>query len=122
MRKRRDEADAAQTPRQDVEAAARAAAQALADEFETPYPYFEALADHEEFRRASDLLAAPEVPFETVERLGKGSLPMLAAMAHRAASLREDVPDTWVDWAFRRLKKAYAGEVFFLLRAIERHG
>jgi ATP-dependent Clp protease ATP-binding subunit ClpC len=31
------------------------------------------------------------------------------------------VSDEWVTWAFRRLKRAYAGELFFLLEAIERH-
>jgi ATP-dependent Clp protease ATP-binding subunit ClpC len=107
---------------EDLPAAARAAAKSIAERFDTDYPEFSALAGDEEFQRISDWLAEPDVPFPTVERLGRASNPIVAAMAHRAASLREDVPPEWLDWAFRRVKQAYAGEVLFLLQAIERHG
>jgi ATP-dependent Clp protease ATP-binding subunit ClpC len=107
---------------EDVEAAVRATARSIAERFETGYPYFEDLADDEEFLSSSERLVDPEVTFATVARLSRGSLPILAAMAHRAAWIRDDVPEDWVEWAFRRLKQAYAGEALFLLRAIERHG
>jgi hypothetical protein len=93
----------------DVEAAVRGAAQSIAERFESAYPHFEALAEDEEFLGASRRLAEADVAFETVERLGRASTPILAAMAHRAASLRDDVPTEWLEWAFRRLKRAYAG-------------
>jgi ATP-dependent Clp protease ATP-binding subunit ClpC len=71
--------------------------------------------------QASDRLTRPDVGFETVAQLSRSTTPIVAAMAHRAASLRADTTAEWVDWAFRRLKVVYAGEVEFLLRAIERH-
>jgi ATP-dependent Clp protease ATP-binding subunit ClpC len=119
MRKRRDGDEPGADV--DVEAAARAAALSIAERFESAYPHFEVLATDEEFLHASARLAETDVPFETVQRLGRTKTPILAAMAHRAAYLRDDVPAGWVEWAFRRLKQAYAGEVLFLLRAIERH-
>jgi ATP-dependent Clp protease ATP-binding subunit ClpC len=120
-RKRRDSETVEGPPGDDVEAAVRAAARSIAKLYETDYPHPEALATDEEFLRASGRLTDPEIPFETVETLGKSSNPIVAAMAHRATALREGVPADWVEWAFRRLKRAYAGELRFLLQAIERH-
>ena len=104
-----------------VEAFVRAAGQAIAARLETPYPPVEALAADSDFVRASERLAQPDVAFETVEQLCRSTIPIVAAIAHRAASLRDDATAEWVDWAFRRLKGVYAGEVEYLLRAIERH-
>jgi ATP-dependent Clp protease ATP-binding subunit ClpC len=105
---------------EDVDAAARAAAQSLAKRF-GPWPDPDALAADPEFVRISKRLAAPAVPAETVERLGRGSNPVVAAMAHRACALRESVSPEWLAWAYGRLKHAYAGELAPLLSAIERH-
>ena len=80
---------------EDIEAAVRAAAQSIAERFESPYPDFEDLAEDEEFLSASQRLAETDVAFETVERLGRASSPIVAAMAHRAAWLRDDVPAGW---------------------------
>src|SRR5438093_1469356 len=108
--RRRGDADVAEHGAgEDVEAAVRAAAQSIAERFDSGYPDFEALAEDEEFLSASRRLAETDVAFETVERLGRASNPIVAAMAHRAASLRADVPAEWLEWAFRRLKTVYAG-------------
>jgi ATP-dependent Clp protease ATP-binding subunit ClpC len=121
MSKRRDgEEDVAEVGTEDVEAAVRAAAESIATRFESNTPEPETLANDEEFLRASGRLAETDVAFETLARLGR-SKGIVAAMAHRAVSLRDDVPDAWVEWGFRALKTAYAGEVRFLLQAIERH-
>ena len=121
-RKRGDAEVAEDTAGEDVEAAVRAAARSIAERFESTYPHFEALAEDEEFLGASQRLAGMDIAFETVERLGRSSSPVVATIAHRAASLRADVPAEWLGWAFRRLKRGYAGEVLFLLQGIERHG
>jgi ATP-dependent Clp protease ATP-binding subunit ClpC len=107
---------------EDVEAVVRASAQSIAERFDTPYPAFEDLAEDAEFLETSQRLAVHDVPFETVARLERSSTPIVAALAHRAAWLRDDVPVGWSLWALRRLKGVYAGEVLFLLRGIERHG
>ena len=122
-RKRGDAEVAEQSAGEDVEAAVRAAARSIAERFEDGYPHFEELA-----RRRG----VPERQHTTRRerrrlRDGRAARPrlhswFLAEMAHRAASLRDDVPAEWVDWAFRRLKQATARELFFLLQAIERHG
>jgi ATP-dependent Clp protease ATP-binding subunit ClpC len=105
----------------DVEAEARAAARTISERYGTPYPEPETLADDAEFVALSELLAGFGVTFDVVDRLARANLPVLAAAAQRAVSLRRDVPRGWTDWAFRRLKQAYAGEVTFLLRALEQH-
>jgi hypothetical protein len=81
---------------EDVEAAVRAAARSIAERLGSPYPDFEELADDGEFLQASQRLAGTDVAFETVARLGRASYPILAAIAHRAVSLRDDVPAEWV--------------------------
>src|SRR4051794_23798813 len=121
-RRRRDAEKTAEVRVDDVEAAVRAAARAIADRFETPYPAPDDLVEDADFRRTSKLLADPRVPFETVARLGRSTTHVIAAIAHRAVALRTDVPDDWVEWAYRRLKQAYGGELVVLLPAIERHG
>ena len=107
---------------EDIEAAVRASAQSIAERFDSPYPPFEDLAEDAEFLETSQRLAETDVLFETVARLERASSPIVAAMAHRAAWLRDDVPAGWGLWALRHLKGVYAGEVLFLLRGIERHG
>jgi ATP-dependent Clp protease ATP-binding subunit ClpC len=107
---------------EDAEAAARAAARSIAERLQTEWPEFERLGDDPEFVRASARLAAPDVSLETVERLGRASKPILAAIAHRATALRAEVSADWLDWAYRRMKGTYAGELAFLLEAVERHG
>ena len=107
---------------EDIEAVVRASAQSIAERFDSSYPDFEDLAEDAEFLETSQRLAETDVPFETVARLERASSPIVAAMAHRAAWLRDDVPAGWSLWALRRLKSVYAGEVLFLLRGIERHG
>jgi ATP-dependent Clp protease ATP-binding subunit ClpC len=106
---------------EDVEAVVRAVAASIIDRYESEYPGPDDLVDDSEFVSASERLAAPDVPFETVARLGRASSPVVAAIAHRAASRRQEVPPEWLEWAYRRLKSAYAGEVVVLLQAIERH-
>jgi ATP-dependent Clp protease ATP-binding subunit ClpC len=106
---------------EDVEAAARAAARSMEERFETSWPAPDDLIDDSEFVETSERLAQANVPFEIVARLGRASSPILAAMAHRAAANRDDVPPDWIEWAYRRLKHAYAGELTVLLQAIERH-
>ena len=100
----------------------RAAARSIAERFDTPYPAPDDLVDDPDFRRSSKLLADPAVPFETLARLGRSTTPVIAAVAHRAVALRTEVPPEWVEWAYRRLKQAYGGELVVLLQAIERHG
>ena len=107
---------------EDIEAVVRASAQSIAERLGSSYPAFDDLAEDAEFLETSQRLAETDVPFETVARLERASTPIVAAMAHRAAWLRDDVPAGWSLWALRRLKSVYAGEVLFLLRAIERHG
>ena len=107
---------------EDIEAVVRASAQSIAERFDTSYPAFEDLAEDAKFLETSQRLAETDVLFETVARLERASSPIVAAMAHRAAWLRDDVPAGWSLWALRRLKTVYAGEVLFLLRGIERHG
>ena len=121
MSKRTRKDQIADSGPEDVEASVRTAGQSIAERFETPFPPVEVLAADPDFVRASDRLAQPDVAFETVEQLSRSSIPIVAAIAHRAVSLRDDATPLWVDWAFRRLKGVYAGEVEYLLRAIERH-
>jgi hypothetical protein len=120
VRRRRDEHDDEAVP-ENAEDRARTTADEICDRLESAYPPVGALLEDESFAAASDRLAARSVPFEVVERLSRSTTSVLAAMAHRAASLRDDTTDEWIDWAFRRLKSVYAGEAEFLLRAIERH-
>ena len=93
----------------------------MEERFETSWPAPDDLLDDPEFVETSDRLAQADVPLEIVERLGRASSPILAAMAHRAVANRDDVPPEWLEWAYRRLKQAYAGELIVLLQAIERH-
>jgi len=93
----------------------------MEERFETPWPSPDDLIGDSEFVATSERLAQADVPFETVARLGRASSPIVAAMAHRAAAKRDDVPPEWIEWAYRRLKQAYAGELIVLLEAIERH-
>src|SRR5262245_38983928 len=97
-KRRHAQADVAEHSGADVEAAVRAAAKSIAKRFKSAYPPFEDLADDDEFLRASGQLAVTDVPFATVARLGRSSEPILAAMAHRAALLRDDVPSEWLEW------------------------
>jgi ATP-dependent Clp protease ATP-binding subunit ClpC len=124
MRKRTRPDDVAPEPvsrsPEEVEAAARAAARAITERLDE-FPDPAVLAVEPEFVRASDSLVAADVPVETVERLARSSSAVLAAMAHRATARRELVPEGWAAWAFRRMTKAYAGELVFLLEAVERH-
>ena len=121
-RRRRDGGTSPEARVDDVEAAVRAAARSIAERFDTPYPAPDDLVDDPDFRRSSKLLADPAVPFETLARLGRSTTPVIAAVAHRAVALRTEVPPEWVEWAYRRLKQAYGGELVVLLPAIERHG
>jgi ATP-dependent Clp protease ATP-binding subunit ClpC len=104
----------------EVEAAVRAAGRAIVKRFRE-FPDPATLLEDEEFARASDWLVSADVPDETVERLERSSA-VVAAMAHRAAARRPGVSEGWLDWAYKRLTKVYAGELVFLLEAIERHG
>ncbi len=122
MKKRARGGTRAERATEDIEAAVRASAQSIAERFDSPYPDFEDLAEDAEFLETSQRLVKTDVPFETVARLERASSPIVAAMAHRAAWLRDDVEVGWSLWALRRLKGVYAGEVLFLLRGIERHG
>ena len=106
----------------DVESVVRATARELARYYESDYPSFEALARDTQHHRAAGLLARADVPFETVRRLGRATDPIVAGIAHRAAALRADTPPEWIEWAYMRLTQAYAGELVFLLGAIEKHG
>jgi ATP-dependent Clp protease ATP-binding subunit ClpC len=106
---------------ENVEAFVRTAADAIFAQVQTAWPAVEVLAADSDFLRASERLAQPDVPFSTVEQLSRSTSPIVAAIADRAASLRDDVTAEWVDWAFRRLKGVYAGELEYLLRALERH-
>jgi hypothetical protein len=90
--------------REDIEAAVRASAQSIAERFDSSYPDFEDLAEDAEFIATSQRIAETDVLFETVARLERASSPIMAAMAHRAAWLRDDVPVGWSLWALRRLK------------------
>jgi ATP-dependent Clp protease ATP-binding subunit ClpC len=121
-RRRRDAGNSPEAPVDDVEAAVRAAARSIVERFESPYPDPDDLLADADFVRASKLLADPGVPFEIVARLGRSTTPVIAAAAHRAVALRTDVPPEWVEWAWRRVKQAYGGELVVLLQAIERHG
>jgi len=120
-RKQKESGTSKTQPEQGVEEAVRAAARSIVDRLEDTHPDPEELVDDHEFVRGSNLLTSSAVPFETVARLSHASSAVLAAMAHRAAARRDDVTSEWIAWAFRRLKQAYAGEVVFLLEAIERH-
>ena len=119
---RRRRTETAVSKPESVEGTVRAAARAISTRLDTRTPSVETLVLDDAFVSASDLLVATDVPFDTVARLGRASSPILAAMAHRAAASREDVTSVWVEWAYRRLTRVYAGEVVFLLEAIERHG
>src|SRR5438270_2770636 len=124
MRKRKSEpADSnIRAVQQDgVEAFVRAAARSIRQRLEEDHPAIDNLADDDEFVRTSRQLAGPDVPQEAVERLSRATDAIVAAMADRALASRSTVSDEWLAWAFRRLKRAYAGELFFLLEAIERH-
>jgi ATP-dependent Clp protease ATP-binding subunit ClpC len=105
---------------QDVEAAVRAAARSIEERL-GHYAAPDDLVDDDEFLRASRLIARPDVDDETVERLTRSSTPIVAAAAARAMARRDVVSDEWLAWAFRRLRQAYAGELLFLLDALERH-
>src|SRR4051795_4012089 len=116
----RESANGVHSP-EDVEAAVRAAARGIAERHKE-YPSPDHLAEDAEFLRASNLLVAANVPLETVERLARSSTAIVAAIAHRATARRDAVSEEWLAWAIRRLTKAYAGELRFLLEAIERQG
>jgi ATP-dependent Clp protease ATP-binding subunit ClpC len=103
-----------------VESAVRAAARSIEERL-GHYPAPDDLVDDEEFMQASRLLARPVVEVETVERLTRSSTPVVAAAAARAIARHGVVREEWIAWAFRRLRQAYAGELLFLLEAIERH-
>jgi ATP-dependent Clp protease ATP-binding subunit ClpC len=118
---RRRQNPGADEPIEDVEAAARTAATKIVRRYDTQWPEPETLAEDETFLEAGNRLADQSVPFDVLERLGRSS-PVLAAMSHRAVSLRDDIPASWVDWAYGRMKQAYGGELRFLLQAVERHG
>jgi ATP-dependent Clp protease ATP-binding subunit ClpC len=121
MSKRKHEQDRAVRASEDIASLARAAARSIVDRLETDYPAVNDLADDEEFVRTSRRLADPEVDTEIVERLARSSSPIVAAMANRALARRSTVSEEWRVWAMRRLKHAYAGELCFILEAIERH-
>src|SRR4051812_5398495 len=120
-RRRRDAGKGSEARVDDVEAAVRAAARSINERFDTPYPAPDELVDDPDFRRASKLLADAAVPFEIVARLGRSTTPVIAAMAHRAAALRTEVPPEWIEWAYRRLKQAYGGGLVVPLQAVEGH-
>jgi ATP-dependent Clp protease ATP-binding subunit ClpC len=103
-----------------VESAVRAAARSIEERL-GHYPAPDDLVDDEEFVHASRLLARPDVEVETVERLTRSSTPVIAAAADLAIARRGVVREEWLAWAFRRVRQAYAGELLFLLEAIERH-
>jgi ATP-dependent Clp protease ATP-binding subunit ClpC len=107
---------------EDVEAYVRAAARSIEERhhyMRAPPP--EDLAADDEFVRASNRLAEPDVTQNLVERLSHSTTPIMAAMAHRAIARRPAPSREWIAWAYRRLKQVYAGEVMFLLEALEVH-
>ena len=106
----------------DVESRVRMAARSIQRRLEDDTPAVDDLAEDEEFVRTSEELADPAVALEVVERLSRASNAIVAAIADRALALRSEVSTEWLQWAFRRLNRAYAGELHFLLEAIERHG
>src|SRR5690349_7408256 len=122
MARRRRNERVERVDEEDVEAVVRRAAASIAARYESQWPEFGALSQDPEFIDASDRLAYADVPREIVDRLARASNAIVAAAAHRATALRPRVADEWLDWAYRRLKTVYAGEVLFLLQAIERHG
>jgi ATP-dependent Clp protease ATP-binding subunit ClpC len=120
-RRKRDPSASSEVHSEDVEATARATARLLAARFDTSWPDPDDLIGDPQFIGTSERLAQPDVPFETVAKLGRASSPILAAIAHRAVARRDDAPPEWIEWAYRRLKHAYAGEVVVLVQAIEQH-
>src|SRR6266511_5596024 len=120
-RTKRDDASTDTTARDDdVGAVVRAAARSIADRL-AEFPPVDDLAHDDEFLQTSRGLSRGDVRLETVERLARSSNAIVAAIADRALARRESVSEEWLAWGFRRLKHAYAGELFFLLEAIERH-
>jgi ATP-dependent Clp protease ATP-binding subunit ClpC len=107
-------------PPKDIEGAVREAARAIGQRLED-FPSPEELAGDDEFVRVSEWLAAADVTPERRERLARSSTAIVAAIAHRAIARSESVSQDWPAWAFRRLPQVYAGELLFLLEAIERH-
>src|SRR4051812_39175069 len=123
MRRRRPDADGTDAGRdgQDTRSLVLAAARSVRERLDQ-FPPVDALVEDGEFLEASEHLEAEEVPQELVERIARSSDAVAAAMAHRALARRDAVSDEWLAWAFRRLKQAYAGELFFLLEAVRRAG
>jgi ATP-dependent Clp protease ATP-binding subunit ClpC len=120
-RTKRDDVSTDATERgDDVGAVVREAARSIAERL-AEFPAVDDLAHDDEFLRTSRRLSGSDVRLETVERLARSSNAIGAAIADRALARRETVSEEWLAWAFRRLKHAYAGELFFLLEAIERH-
>src|SRR5262245_3013709 len=122
MRKRRSDRDGAtdEPVTEDVRALVKKAAGSIRKRLDE-WPLVDALAEDGEFLEASDLLVSDDVPLEVVEQVSRSSNPIAQAMAHRALAHRETVSEDRLLWAFRRLTAAYAGELNFLLQAIERH-
>jgi ATP-dependent Clp protease ATP-binding subunit ClpC len=99
----------------------RSASKEIEKRLESSHPAVDDLADDDQFVRTSELLQDVDVSLEEVERLARSPTAIVAAMADRALARRPEVSEEWLTWAFKRLKRAYAGEVRFLLEAIERH-
>src|SRR5215510_12023043 len=89
---------------EDLETSVRTAAASIAKRFEGEYPEPTLLARDAEFLEISERLAKRDVPFSIVDRTSRGPKPIICAIGHRAAALRDDVPAEWLAWAWGSLK------------------
>src|SRR5947207_1901550 len=96
----------------DVRAAVRQLARALKDRHET---LTLKVADDREFGSAVDLLIGSELTPQEIAGLMGESSPFLTAIAVRALVARDVAPPGWERRVTRRLHKAAAGEIQFLL-------
>jgi ATP-dependent Clp protease ATP-binding subunit ClpC len=72
------------------------------------------------FERGVALLASESTPIGDVVSLSRDRNGWVASMALAALSLRDDVPEDWVDWASRHPERPSVCEDALLLRALAR--